>query len=123
MEKFQFIPTNVTNCRLHGITSERIGNPELKAAIKCVHEYNILPGRGSGTQGAVLPSVERAEQPAGNPGPRTAKGRKHLRIHRTVRQHKGLCGGEYKQGNYLCITKWRQDYSVAFLVSNQGNFY
>ena len=28
------------NCRLHSITSERIGNPELKAAIKCVHEYN-----------------------------------------------------------------------------------
>ena len=25
---------------LHSITSERIGNPELKAAIKCVHEYN-----------------------------------------------------------------------------------
>ena len=60
---------------------------------------------------------------AENPRPRTAKGRKHLRINRTVRQHKGLCGGECKQGNYLCITKWRQDYSVAFLVSNQGNFY
>ena len=29
------------DCRLQGITSERIGNPELKAAIKCVHEYNM----------------------------------------------------------------------------------
>ena len=35
----KFIPTNEINCRLHSITSERIGNPELKAAIKCVHEY------------------------------------------------------------------------------------
>lgn len=34
------IPINVINCRLHIITSERIGNLELKAAIKCVHEYN-----------------------------------------------------------------------------------
>ncbi len=34
-----FIPTNVNNCRPHSITSERIGNRELKAAIKCVHEY------------------------------------------------------------------------------------
>ena len=40
-EKIQeVIPTNEINCRLHSITSERIGNPELKAAIKCVHEYN-----------------------------------------------------------------------------------
>ena len=37
----QYIPTNGINCRLHSITSERIGNPELKAAIKCVHEYNL----------------------------------------------------------------------------------
>lgn len=36
----RFIPTNEINCRLHSVTSERIGNPELKAAIKCVHEYN-----------------------------------------------------------------------------------
>ena len=36
-----FIPTNVINCRLHSIMSERIGNPEPKAALKCVHEYNI----------------------------------------------------------------------------------
>ena len=27
------------------------------------------PGRGSGAQGAVLPSVKRTEQPAGDPGP------------------------------------------------------
>ena len=30
---------NENNCRSKGITSERVGNPELKAAIKCVHEY------------------------------------------------------------------------------------
>ncbi|MCI9188562.1 MAG: kinase to dihydroxyacetone kinase [Lachnospiraceae bacterium] len=34
----EFIPTNANNCRLQSITSERI-IPELKAAIKCVHEY------------------------------------------------------------------------------------
>ncbi len=33
----------------------------------CLHE--LTPGRGFGDQGAVLPSVERAEQPARNPGP------------------------------------------------------
>lgn len=43
MEKFQFIPTNVINCRLHNITSERIGIPESKAAIKCVHEFKKFP--------------------------------------------------------------------------------
>ena len=37
----QFVPTNANNCRLHSITSEGIGNPELKAAIKCVHEYSL----------------------------------------------------------------------------------
>jgi len=36
-----FIPTNANNCRLHSITSERIGNPELNAAMKCVHEYKF----------------------------------------------------------------------------------
>ncbi len=39
----EFIPTNVINCRLHNITSERIGNPESKAAIKCVHEFKKFP--------------------------------------------------------------------------------
>ena len=39
IDRREFIPTNANNCRLHSITSERIGNPELKAAIKCVHEY------------------------------------------------------------------------------------
>ena len=34
------IPTNEINCRLYSITSERIGNPDQKAAAKCVHEYN-----------------------------------------------------------------------------------
>ena len=33
----------------------------------CLHEPT--PGRGAGAQGAVLPSVERAEQPAPGPGP------------------------------------------------------
>jgi hypothetical protein len=35
----EYIPTNANNCRLHS-KLERIGNPGLKAAIKCVHEYN-----------------------------------------------------------------------------------
>ena len=34
----KLIPTNANSCRLH-INVERIGNPELKAAMKCVHEY------------------------------------------------------------------------------------
>lgn len=35
-----FIPTDANNCRLRSTTSERIGNPELKPVIKCVHKYN-----------------------------------------------------------------------------------
>jgi hypothetical protein len=41
----KFIPTNANDCRLHSITSERIGNPEKKAAFKCVHEYKIASAR------------------------------------------------------------------------------
>ena len=36
---YYFILINANNYRLHSITSERIGNSELKAAFKCGHEY------------------------------------------------------------------------------------
>ena len=35
---------------------------------------------------------------------RTVKGWKRLRMGRTFRQHKSLCKGDCKQGNYFCIS-------------------
>ena len=54
--------------------------------------------------------IENMKQSQGN---RTPKGRKHLRMDRAARQHKGMCEGDCERGNYFRIKQRRQDYLVA----------
>lgn len=57
----EFIPTNANHCCLHSIKSECIGNPELKAAIKYVHEYRTQ-GHGERCSGQDTENFEEGRR-------------------------------------------------------------
>ena len=67
-------------------------------------------GRGAGAQGAVLPFVERAEQPAGNPGP--PGGRSLYPRHDLPGDCPGRGRGQ-ERGAALCPERHRADEKIS----------